>query len=67
MYSTNTLTEICRNAANSARQARNLISSDSPRYHASLICEIFFKSLADALYDVREYPNQKTDKGQQNY
>lgn len=67
MYSTNTLKEICRNAANSARQTRNFASSESPRYKASLICETFFDSLADALSYVREDPNQKTDKGKQNY
>lgn len=63
MYSTDTLKRICFNAAISARNNRGLVSSENPRYKASLIAEIFFSSLADALNYVDEEPDKKVNKG----
>lgn len=66
MYSTATLRKICYNAAISARNNRGFVSSESPRYQASLIVETFFSSLAEALNYVDEDPDKKVNKGVQS-
>lgn len=66
MYSTDTLRRICHNAAISARNTRGFVSSENPRYQASLIVETFFSSLADALNYVDEDPDKKVNKGVQS-
>ena len=66
MYTTSTLKRICHNAAISARNTRGFVSSENPRYQASLIVETFFISLADALNDVDVDPDKKVNKGIQS-